>query len=407
MAAVLGTTTPAAAATIILNNLGGVDVGTQAYQGFTTAANFWAKEIANPITINLNVGFAHLGPSILGQTNDNPFYAPTALIENQIVATGQSAIDATAAAHLPVPSAAGGIGMVTPGYLGVDPSTGHGLGVDTTKLVFDNNDTFNNTHLTVTSANLKALGFTGFGSQADGSVVFSSDFPFDFNPTDGVPLGKIDFLAVAVHEIGHALGFDSGVDLYDLLGSPNGPLLNNTSGVCGTDALGNGISCSKYDTEADAFAQPLDLFRYANDPLKDGSGPQLTVAPGVDSYFSVDGGATDLGGFSTGAFNGDGAQASHWKAPQSGNPCQNFLGIMNPYICDGEEGIVTPLDFDALDAIGYNFVFGNNVPTLTTAQISRQFRIAPLPEPATWAAMVVGFGLVGAAMRRRRRVAIA
>ena len=56
---------PAGAATIVLNNTGGVDPGTNAYQGFTTAANFWASMIANPITIKLDVGFDHLGPGIL------------------------------------------------------------------------------------------------------------------------------------------------------------------------------------------------------------------------------------------------------------------------------------------------------------------------------------------------------
>jgi hypothetical protein len=31
---------------------------------------------------------------------------------------------------------------------------------------------------------------------------------------------------------------------------------------------------------------------------------------------------------------------------------------------------------------------------------------APVPEPATWAMMIGGFGLLGAAARRRRRIAV-
>jgi hypothetical protein len=32
----------------------------------------------------------------------------------------------------------------------------------------------------------------------------------------------------------------------------------------------------------------------------------------------------------------------------------------------------------------------------------RQLRLAPIPEPATWAMMITGFGLIGGAIRRRR-----
>src|SRR4051812_33404556 len=92
---------PAGAATIILNNLGGVEPGTFAYEGFNTAANFWAHAIANPITIRLDVGFGHLGPNILGSTGSRALYVPTALVEQQLVATGTSSIDAVATAHLP------------------------------------------------------------------------------------------------------------------------------------------------------------------------------------------------------------------------------------------------------------------------------------------------------------------
>ena len=35
----------------------------------------------------------------------------------------------------------------------------------------------------------------------------------------------------------------------------------------------------------------------------------------------------------------------------------------------------------------------------------RQLRLAPIPEPATWAMMLTGFGLIGGAIRRRRSTA--
>jgi len=401
VAAILGVAAPARAATIILHNIGGVDVGSQAYQGFTTAANFWASEIANPITIELNVGFGHLGPDVLGQTRSSVGQVATQTVEQQLILGASTSVDLAAITHMPtltpstdpVLAGLGGLAVVTPGY--TDPVAG--AGVDTSKLAFDNNGSFNNVALTINTANAKALGFGVAPGTIDGQVAFSSDFNFDFNPTDGVAANAIDFVGVATHEIGHALGFTSGVDTYDILGLPNGPLVGRTGCLDATSL------CQNYPAQDDAFGTPLDLFRYAKDPLGTGSGdPQLTWAPGVESYFSLDGGATSLGGFSTGAFNGDGWQASHWKRQPPG---QTALGIMDPAVSFGQLDRFTNLDFEAFDAIGYNFGFDPGVDplSLSTADISRMFRTQPLPEPQAWALMILGFGAAGVALRRDRR----
>jgi len=400
VAAILAAAAPARAATIILHNIGGVDMGTQAFQGFTTAANFWASEIANPITIELNVGFGQLGPNVLGQTRSAVGQVATQTVEQQLILNASSSVDLAAIGHMPtltpstdpVLAGLGGLSVVTPGY--TDPVAG--TGVDTSKLVLDNNGSFNNVALSINSANAKALGFGVPAGTIDGQIAFSSDFNFDFNPTDGIAANAIDFVGVATHEIGHALGFTSGVDLYDLIGLPNGGLVGQTGCL-------NAVQlCQDYPAQDDAFGTPLDLFRYAKDPLGTGSGdPQLTWAPGVDSYFSVDGGATSLGGFSTGQFNGDGWQASHW---QRQGPGQTALGIMDPAVSFAQLDQFTNLDFEAFDAIGYNFNFdpGLDPHALSTADISRMFRTQPLPEPQAWALMILGSGAAGVALRRSR-----
>ena len=66
---------------------------------------------------------------------------------------------------------------------------------------------------------------------------------------------------------------------------------------------------------------------------------------------------------------------------------------------------VTSNDLAAFDAIGYNLdidVLRNPGYTFNTAQVFGLAGLAAVPEPATWAMMLVGFGFAGAAARRRR-----
>ncbi len=180
---------------------------------------------------------------------------------------------------------------------------------------------------------------------------FSSNFGFDFDPTDGVNPNTFDFIGVAIHEIGHALGFVSGVDYYDAYGRPNGP----------------GRTQANFNFNTTSWFSALDMFRYSTDVnnIAPGTGPVLdlsvtraaTIAAGGNPYFSIDGGLTQLFGdsrFATGYYNGDGDQASHWKDAPG---CSGQIGIMDPTFCYQQTGEVSALDIAAFDAMGWNVSF--------------------------------------------------
>lgn len=358
--------TPAAALTIALNDIGGV-AGTQAEYGFKVAARFWESVLTNDATVRIDVGYSDLGPGILGGTG-SALETDLSIGGYQfaLAATGTSALDAQAVANLSPLSAAGSVDVLVPGYL----SGSTGINVNGPDRVAPDGKAISN-EMALSTANVKALiGDYGYAGP-DAEIQFSNQFAFDFDARNGISAGAYDFIGVAVHEIGHALGFLSGVDDFDYSNGFAGPV----------DDVWWGYG--------------LDMFRYS-------AAGQLDWTVGTESYFSIDGGVTSLGAFSTGSQNGDGWQASHWKEPDVA--CTDFLGVMNPYICSGIQDSVTALDLALFDAIGWNInfdVLANPGYAFSSAQMQ-----GLVPEPGAWALMILGFGMIGG-MARRRRLAFA
>ena len=417
-AATLAVCGPANAVIFNLHDTGGAAEGTQARLGFDIAAAYWSSVLTDNVTVNLDIGFRSLGPGVLGSTGSS---SGSLLVQNlygALAFDATSALDVQAVTNLTplTPSAEFGgpilaVDAITSAYL--DPATR--TGIDTSHTMFDNDGSANNVVLDVNTANLKALGFTtddegnDISHVTDGSITFSSDFGFDFNPTDGISGGTYDFLGVAIHEIGHALGFVSGVDTYDLLGEPNSPLYGPAAPGLTYAQLFELGAFGPSDIGVYRVFSPLDMFRYSS------AGLDLSV--GADAFFSIDGGASQLFGdsrFSTGAYNGDGNQASHWidneYATRTDPACANVvtapIGIMNPTIGNCERGSVTALDLAAFDAIGWDVNF-DVLRNARYAASTAQTYLAFVPEPSTWAMMILGMGMIGGLARRRRSVGLA
>lgn len=290
---------------IVLNPNATLAGNADALAAFERAAASWESVISDPVTVTLDVGLESLDPGVLASAGSVLLTAGYDVIRNQMVADAALEADDIIVSSLPTFAQSS---FTTP------------TGFSTTG------------DLTGNKAALKAMGFSGldgaFGA-TDATINFSTNFSFDFDNSDGVGAGLIDFETVALHEIGHALGFTSTVDTVDVLEDNN-----NTGAVT---------------------PRILDLYRFA-----DGTEPAdalgfatatRSLEPNVEANFSD----SDFeGAMSTGAFTGDGRQASHWK---DNDLTGTLIGIMDPTLGFQQVEGLGLLDLRALDVIGYDISF--------------------------------------------------
>jgi hypothetical protein len=298
---------------IELSYYGGFENRPDAITAMERAASNWERVLGDPVTVRidirevplLNLGFA------TGAAFREPAITEYSVLRSVLVADAKSSADSLAVANLP-----------TDEPLAFRTWTPQGVPV-----VNSGNDAINN-YVDVFRSQAKALGLPIDGDPLgrDAEIQWNEFFldnGFDFDRSDGVD--GMDFESIAMHELGHALGFESGVDLVDESSLPNGP------------------SAPK-ELKDFAIVRLLDLFRYSTE-----SSPLLDLAPGTTAYFSIDGGATNLATFSTGQYNGDGWQAGHWDG-ESGQ------GIMDAHLPDDALHNLTSLDLQAMDVIGWDIV---------------------------------------------------
>src|SRR5262249_6765959 len=181
------------------------------FAAMNAVAQFLDNVFANPITVNITVGYGRINgqaliSGALGQSQTNFNQYSYSAIRGALIASASTLNQSTAASTLPAS----------------DPTNGGNYWVAT--------------------AEAKAIGLSGASAATDGFIGFASTgVTWTYSTTNGgsVAPGSYDFFGVAAHEITEVLGRDLFVGNQD----------------------GQGIGPNSYT--------PLDLFHYSSNGVRD------------------------------------------------------------------------------------------------------------------------------------------
>lgn len=207
--------------------------------------------------------------------------------------------------------------------------------------------------LDMTRANAKALGLSSINphsTELDGYIMMSdlssSSVSWSYDPYRTAS-NQLDYFSVAVHEVGHILGFISGVD------KSEGLYFNNQNQESRYFA-NNSITLNQYLDSTIDRASPMDLFRYSSESQEiDPNSNTIDMSFGSDAFFARSGQNRNWN-FARGKnknFQGDAYQASHWQNKTNEN---SVSGIMDPVLRTGTRRTITNRDLIVMDTIGYD-----------------------------------------------------
>jgi hypothetical protein len=346
----------------------GFPVGSPARAALEQAASAWETVLADPVTVRVQAAFGSTTPyTAFAVPSDLPQY-DYASVRQALVQDRTSLQDVRAVTSLET-------GLSFNFIIDPIPNTGSRDPQQQGYRLLRGGNSSLETSLRVYPANAKALGVPVLSQpHLDGFITFDENpGVFDFERADGIKPGRVDFVGVAQHELGHVLGFDSGVGFVDSV------LCHPTDKACAQPVQ------TLAQVKEQTYFMPLDLYRYSplsreltvdlGVPVRDLSVTAIRFGPDTfqTRYFSLNNGATEIAQFSIGEVHGDGFQEGHWKirTPALMAPGGQFSGrIQN----------ISVLDLFAFDAIGWDV---------------RPFIPVGAPEPgALW---LFGSGFVGLA----------